>query len=327
MDIYHAIADFCQKHNLLPSDSTIVIGLSGGPDSVFLFHFLRSIAQEKNLRLIAAHLDHQWRVNSADDRAFCQALAAQHNIPFISTTADQIVLNKAYNGSHEEVARNKRRHFFATVAAEHKADRIALAHHRDDQQETFFIRLMRGATLDGIVGMRPQTGLYVRPLLTTSKQEILAYLHQHNYPFMHDHTNESDLFLRNRIRNNALPVLKSCDTRFDHHFDRLLSSLQEANDFISSVVEHRLQELTVQEADAYALNITLLQQQEGLIKKRILLRWLCDNKIPFVPSTAFLDEILRFFFASSASTHTLGTTWFIEKRNNFAWLRWITQQK
>ena len=323
MNIYRAINTFCQKHTLLPPNSTVIIGLSGGADSVFLFHFLRSIAKEKNIRLIAAHLDHQWRENSGEDRIFCQKLAATYQIPFVATTADQIVLEKKYNGSHEEVARNKRRHFFAQVKAAHSADFVALAHHADDQQETFFMRMMRGTTLDGIVGMRPQSDFYIRPLLKTSKKEMLAYLAEHNFTFVHDHTNESDNFLRNRIRNHALPALNHCDARFDANVERLLTSLSDANDFIAALTQQRLLAITEASPTGNAINITLFFEQESFLQKRILLLWICQYNVSFVPSERFLHEIVRFLKHSKANKHTLHQTWCIKKTNTHASIHFL----
>lgn len=323
MNIYSSIRTFCYTHNLLPQNSTVIIGLSGGPDSVFLFHFLRSIAPEKNIRLIAAHLDHQWRVNSGQDRIFCQKLAETYQIPFVATTADQIALEKAYNGSLEEVARNKRRQFFAAVATEHKADLVALAHHANDQQETFFMRMIRGTTLDGIVGMRPKSDFYIRPLLKISKKDILASLTQHNFAFVHDHTNESNHFLRNRIRNNALPTLTNCDKRFDTNFDRLLTSLSDANDFIANLTEQRLLAITKESPVGNALNITLFFAQEPFLQKRILLLWICKHNVPFVSSERFILEILRFLHSAKASKHTLHKTWYIKKTQQLASIHFL----
>ncbi len=131
---------FIAQYNLLPAGSTVVLGLSGGPDSVFLLHLLA----DKNIKLIAAHLDHEWRADSADDVTFCKKLAQKYNVPFITAKASELKRTFKWDGSQEQLGRAMRRHFFATVAAAHATDSIALAHHAQDQQETFFIRLMRG---------------------------------------------------------------------------------------------------------------------------------------------------------------------------------------
>jgi len=160
-------------HQLIPPGSKLVVGFSGGPDSVFLLHLLASIRTSHNITLIAAHLDHQWRSNSHEDVVFCKTMAEQLNITFISSTINALQKDFNANGSTEAQGRAARRHFFETVLKEQNAQGIALAHHLQDQEETFFIRLIRGSSLSGLTGMLSRDGAYIRPLLEINKSEIL----------------------------------------------------------------------------------------------------------------------------------------------------------
>src|SRR5579872_4562008 len=235
--LFQRINSYISQHNLIPPNSTIILGLSGGPDSVFLAHLLADMQKKGLCTVIAAHLDHQWRTDSANDVQFCQALAEQLGITFVSTSIDNLSLSVKFNGSKEEMGRRMRRHFFEQVKNEHEAHAIALAHHADDQQETFFIRLLRGASLTGLTGMKPHHGDYIRPLLEISKAEILDYLTAHQITYLIDPTNESDAYLRNRIRNTVIPALTATDNRFSANFMATLHRLQETEEFLDHLTE------------------------------------------------------------------------------------------
>ena len=216
--LFDTIHSFANSHKLLADNQTIIIGLSGGPDSVFLLHFLAHLRPTYNLTLVAAHLDHQWRENSADDVLFCRQLCDTLNIPLASNTISDLGLSLKFNGSQEEIGRKARRFFLESVKAQQNAHTIALGHHAQDQQETFFIRLVRGASLSGLTGMKVKEKDYIRPLLATNKKVILEYLHANNISYLRDPSNESDAYLRNRIRKHVIPALQLCDTRFETNF-------------------------------------------------------------------------------------------------------------
>jgi tRNA(Ile)-lysidine synthase len=317
MDLFNTIQLFCTHHNLLPQNATIIVGLSGGPDSVFLLHFLLHVQQKYALTLIAAHLDHQWRQNSDQDRILCQELCQSLNIPFVYRQLDELPpLSKKYNGSQEEVARNKRRQFFAQLQKEYNADLVALGHHADDQQETFFIRLLRGTTIDGLCAMAPQEKSSIRPLLATYKSQILEYLHNNQIAYAIDQTNNSDQFLRNRIRNHVIPSLRACDNRFDNNFQSALSSLQESDTFIAQLATQAFAQMTSNTAATLALEPFFAQHP--LLQNRILLLWLCTHQVPFVPTQGFFNEIMRFLKQPGNKEHTVNCQWKIKKYKGVA---------
>ena len=178
-DLLSKIHTAIKKDALINPGDTLIVGLSGGPDSLFLLHFLASIRAELNLTLVAAHLDHGWRTNSADDAKFCQEASAALGVPCVTQKISDLGLTLKFNGSLEEVGRQARRHFLQGIKEQYQAQAIALGHHLQDQQETFFIRLIRGTSLSGLVSMRSRHGSFIRPLLSICKQDILAYLDAH----------------------------------------------------------------------------------------------------------------------------------------------------
>ena len=205
---------YCQKKKLIPSGITLIIGLSGGPDSVFLIYFLHEFQSLYKIKLIAAHLDHQWRENSAQDVKFCQQVCENLRIPFVTKKIGELSVPFKNNGSQEELGRKYRRFFLESIRKEYNADFIALGHHADDQQETFFIRLARGSSLTGLTCMKEKEGIYLRPLLTVNKSDILEYLHAQRFLTckiqltlaipIYAIVLENTLFLRSI---NAIPVL------------------------------------------------------------------------------------------------------------------------
>lgn len=223
---------------------TVIIGLSGGPDSVCLLHILAQIKDQYNLNLIAAHLDHEWRKNSADDIIFCQNLARKFNIDFYYAKASQINLDKKKLGSPEELGRLLRRKFFEQLAQRFNSEHIALAHHKDDQIETFLIRLIRGSSINGLASIRPQNGLYVRPLLNITKQEIYDYLSENKLEYLIDSTNAEQVYLRNKIRHFVIPALGKSDARFSSNIIRAIDNISKTDAFISRQVDQAYKDIT-----------------------------------------------------------------------------------
>ena len=302
-----------KQNYLIPENSTVIVALSGGPDSVFLLHMLAQLQDTLGFKLIAAHLDHEWRAESGKEADFCTALAASYNILLIRKKMTELSLHQKPNGSKEELGRHARRAFLQQVAHEHNAQRIALAHHADDQQETFFIRLARGAGLTGLTGMKPMQDNYIRPLLAIYKKDILAYLHEHQIPYVIDASNESDDYLRNRIRK-ALPVLQAADARFDANFAQTISRLQETEEYLNA----QMLALYADICPNNELAITVFLQQHLVMRTRILIHWLCQHHVRFTPSAALFEEIERFLKQPGNGNHTFYNLWKIEKKNDKA---------
>ncbi len=318
--LFNAVHTFVQAHNLLPAGKTFVMGLSGGPDSLFLLHYLSLLHTAGTIKLIAAHLDHAWRTESASEVVFCQQAAENLNIPFVHARLPDLPFSAPWRGSKEDVGRKARRFFLEKVAHEHGAERIALAHHAQDQQETLFIRLLRGATLTGLTGMKPKQGLYIRPLLHINKTDILTFLHEQGVRYLTDPSNESPLFLRNRIRATVIPALRSCDERFDKNFLSTITRLQETEDFLETLVQQTLTQISSLHSGTICLDLPALQRTHPVLQYRIVFAWLCQEKLPFQPTQAFLDELLRFLFSPRGGSHTIHTSWRLVKKGKTAWL-------
>ena len=309
-----------EKNSLLSEQATVVIGLSGGPDSVFLLHILHHLKKNGRVKhIIAAHLDHGWRTASSNDVDFCRSIAQKYGAEFVHDKLQTYASTIKWNGSQEEVGRIARRRFFKKIMQQYHADSIALGHHADDQQETFFIRLMRGASLSGLCGMQPKEGPYIRPLLNTSKQEILNYLHEHTIPFLTDPSNASSAYLRNRIRTLVLPALRASDERFDQNSLQTFARLRETENYLNLHTKELFDRMSFEKNNLLHVKVDQLLSHPEIIQYRLVMHWLCKAEVPFSASEQFLKEILRFLKQPEDKEHAIHLAWKIGKRKKEAW--------
>jgi len=212
-----------KSNNLFSHGEKIVVGVSGGPDSVALLLALASMRKGLDLRLHIAHFDHGLRSNSGRDARFVEKTALRLGIPFTYGKIDS--LSSYRGGSIEERARKKRFDFFFALAKKIGARTIALGHNRDDQAETILMRLLRGAGLQGLSAMMPsrQMGKFriVRPLIETSRDEINSYLKGRKVTPCFDETNNREIYFRNKIRKTLIPLLEK---KFNKNIKEILST-------------------------------------------------------------------------------------------------------
>lgn len=319
-----AIYSFIKKHSLINHGDTLIVGLSGGPDSVFLLHMLNQLRETLSLTLIAAHLNHGWRSDAQKDVLFCKDLCDSLNIPFESACAQDIPITINKNGSLEQLGRTLRRAYFDILKKKHNATAIALGHHQDDQIETFFIRLIRGTSLEGLGCIKPSHHGYIRPLLTTTKEEILAYLSEKNIPYCIDSTNESNLFLRNRIRA-LLPLFTECDNRFSKNILKTITHMQQVYAEMQTIINEKYLQIVGTDYNLNKIDVLLLNRESAFFQKQIIVQWLTHEKIHSFSSVSdtLLDEILRFLLSNRGGEHRLCQSWKIVKKQNKACIQKI----
>ncbi|MDD2689029.1 MAG: tRNA lysidine(34) synthetase TilS [Candidatus Omnitrophica bacterium] len=216
-----------KKYNLVAKNDKILIAVSGGPDSVTLLYLLNSLKKEFNLSLHVAHLDHMLRKDSAGDAEFVKRLAQNLKIPI---TLTQVNVEKlALKGSLEEIARNARLGFLFNTARGIKADKIALGHSLDDQAETVLMRILRGTGLYGLSAILPKRNIagfwIIRPLIETSRKDIEAFLRRKKIKSCLDASNLKDIYLRNKIRHQLLPLL---ERQYNKNIKKILSNMAES---------------------------------------------------------------------------------------------------
>jgi tRNA(Ile)-lysidine synthase len=225
------------------SGDRVLAALSGGPDSVALFHLLHASSGPLGFSLHAAHLDHSLRPESAEDARFVARLCASLDIPLVVEQCDVSAVARRQRQGLEEAGREQRREFLLRTARRHGCTVIALGHHRGDQAETLLHRLVRGSGLSGLAAMRPQNGPFIRPLLTFSRRQIIDFLVEQKIDFLEDASNQNRCFTRNRIRLDLLPLLREFNPRVEERLANLSRRIALEEDFWDQEVDKVLTDL------------------------------------------------------------------------------------
>jgi tRNA(Ile)-lysidine synthase len=197
-----------QAFRMLERHHTVLVAVSGGPDSMAMLQALYRLREAWQLTLIVAHLNHQMRPDAAEDARFVAAAAAALGLPYVGESIDVPAYRSRFKLSPEDAARRVRYAFLGATAARLGADRIAIGHTADDQAETVLLRLLRGAGLTGLAGMPPVRGRIIRPLIQVRRSAVLAFLQAHRIPFREDPSNRQRRYSRNRLRLELLPLLQ-----------------------------------------------------------------------------------------------------------------------
>lgn len=232
------IMKYVDQHALLSPGDRIVVGLSGGADSVCLLLILQVISGKMPLSLCAVHVEHGIRGQEAlEDTAFCRQLCETRGIPFREVHCDVPGMARREGLSLEEAGRKARYETFARVREEWGGTKIAVAHHREDQAETLLLHLFRGTHLAGMQGMRPRQGVIIRPLLDVSREEIEAWLCAQGVFWRTDSTNLTDDYARNRVRHRILPEARQINAAATAHLAEACDAIGEVMDYMEAEAE------------------------------------------------------------------------------------------
>jgi tRNA(Ile)-lysidine synthase len=271
-----------QTHALIPHGSRVLVGVSGGADSIALLHALRELTVKLDFQLAAAHLNHAIRPEAGGDADFVQAVCDSIGVDCVIQTEDVPALADATGTSLEMAARDARYRFFARSAAAVEADRVATAHTLDDQAETVLLRLCRGAGAAGLDGISRDTTLegvrVIRPMLDISRAAVEQYLQEQRFRWREDATNADTDYRRNRIRHEVLPLLeRHLNPKVKEALARSASILAEENTFIEALAEARLEDAM---GDDGELNIERIQACPPALQRRMLHLWLIRMGVP-----------------------------------------------
>jgi tRNA(Ile)-lysidine synthase len=252
---------FLDRHSFLLENKAFVVGVSGGPDSLALLHFLWSQREKRNLSIVVAHIDHMFRgEESLQDAMFVKSYCEQLSIPFEMARIDVPEIMSRTGQSSEVAGREARYDFFARVMDFYKYTYLALAHHGDDQIETILMRLTRGSSgkaRAGISFLRPfHEGTIVRPFLNVTKDDIEQYCKENRLNPRVDSSNEKDIYTRNRFRRKVLPFLKSENRKVHEHFQRFSEELQVDDTFLRELtMENMNKVMTKRESQQITIDI------------------------------------------------------------------------
>lgn len=269
--IREKVFKFIREHALLLPGDKVVIAFSGGADSLALLDIIASLP-DFPVQVIIAHLNHCLRgAESEGDELFVRSVAERFAFPLEISSVDIKAMADDEGLSLEEAGRNARRSFFMDVADKHSAVAIALGHHSDDQAETVLMRLVRGAAMSGLTGMRPKSAgnIFVRPLLCLSRAEIESYLHKGALQWREDSSNADTKFLRNRIRHELLPLLRSYNPAIPACLNQTATALAADEDLLEEVVGEVFSRIAATSFDKIQLNLRMLQNEPAALRKRL----------------------------------------------------------
>ncbi len=261
------------RYDLLSQGDRLVVGVSGGVDSMVLLHLLNSCRVTFDLSLIVAHVNHGLRPQEAEEEAHlvrkeCERL----DLPFEFGTFDAREFQRVGKFSLQEAARRLRFYFFEQVLRKHGAEKIALGHHADDQIETFLLRLMRGTGLQGLKGMLPiREGKVIRPLLEVWRDEIEEFAVKNRIPFLTDSSNLKRDYLRNRLRLSLIPLLeKEYQPKFKEILLRTAAILREENDYLEREAEKAYQSLVNEREGIFSFRYDAYRSLHSSMQRRVL---------------------------------------------------------
>ena len=272
------VRETIKKFEMLSPSDRVVVGVSGGPDSIALLHILKELIPQLKISLSIAHLNHGFRGKESDrDAEYVQELALELGLPVIVESRDVPAFIKEEGLSPEDGARRARYDFFARVVKRVKANKVALGHNADDQAETVLMRLLRGSGREGLGGIPPVRELkpgskvkVIRPLIEATREEVEEYLKEQGIKSRLDASNIEPVYLRNKIRLKLLPLLTKYNPNIKSILVRTAQILGEEDRYLEGIVNRHLKRIVKKGKEGITLDIIKLSSLSLPIQRRIL---------------------------------------------------------
>lgn len=266
------------KYNLINDGDRIVLGVSGGPDSIAMLNILNDIRNDKNLHMnfdiIVAHVNHMIREEAIDDQRFVENFCKKIGVSFYAKSIDvQKIANNKKIGT-EEAGRNARYEFFDEILEKENANKIAIAHNKNDKIETIIMNMLRGSGIAGLKGIEPiKNNKYIRPLIECERFEIEEYCAKNGIEPRIDRTNFENVYTRNKVRNIVIPFIKQeFNPNIIQTMDRLSDLVKEEDEYLEKLVETKYNDYVEQEDKGQIImNLKEFNKEEKVIKSRLLL--------------------------------------------------------
>jgi tRNA(Ile)-lysidine synthase len=236
--LYPSFLENIKKNRLVEVHDTIILGFSGGKDSVTLLSLLLELKKNIDFFLVVAYFNHKLRNDAVKEEQWVKDFCESRKLELVIGGKSVIRFKNKYKLNLEHAASLSRYSFFQQVSSRYKNAKVATAHTKSDLTETFFIKLFRGSGLQGLSTIySKKENTIIRPLLLFDQEEILAFLERNSIPFYQDYTNEKDEFLRNRIRHHLVPEVKKIEPNIHRHIFKTVSIIQEEYDYFSQMAK------------------------------------------------------------------------------------------
>lgn len=269
MNLIKKIKNFISENSLINENDRILVGLSGGPDSIFLLYILHNYF---NNQLIIAHINHKLRgIDSDLDEKFIRTISQKLKIPLYIIREDVKKLSTKNKKSIEEVGRDVRFSFFNKILKVENFNKIALGHNLDDNVETILINFIKGSGMKGLIGIPEKRDNIIHPIINIKKEEILKYLEENKIEYRIDKTNFETDYLRNKVRNYLLPIIeKEFNKNFKEKILALSNILKVEDKFLDDLVKNIKNDILKFEDDFVKIDLKKLQNLHLSLKRRII---------------------------------------------------------
>lgn len=268
------VEQYCERYHMVEKGDRIVLGVSGGADSVSLFFVMLELCEKYNIEIVVVHVNHGIRGDEAKrDEDYVRELCGEYGIAFECVNADVRKMAKESRLSEEEMGRKVRYDAFAKVAKKYGCNKVAVAHNQNDVSETVLLNLFRGSGIKGLSGMEPVRDGLIRPLLCVKRNEIEAFLESRKISYQNDHTNFETDYTRNKIRLKVLPyVEEKINERASEHIVKSAEILSMAYDYIGMQTDAAYQELVTQTTKEWEISLQGFHQLHDMIKTELVRR-------------------------------------------------------
>lgn len=316
------ILEKIKKEKLIENEDRIVLGFSGGPDSVFLLEFLNYAKDFFNLKIVLAHINHMLRGDNSDgDEKFCTEVGKKLNLPVYIKKVDVNEYAKINSIGLEEAGREIRYEFFNEILYKTSSNKIAIAHNIDDQIENFLFRLIRGTSLDGLEGISSRKNI-IRPINEISKKDILEYLSRKNIKYRVDETNLINDFTRNSIRLDLIPFIeKRYNNKFRKKIYNLITDIKDVNEILQ--IDMKKYEILLD--NQIVLDSKRIKLEKRYIQRKIINEYLKKQDI-YISREKILDIIELLNRTGSKILH-LSKKKILKKEYDYFWVEEILKNK
>jgi len=269
------VLETIEKYELIKSGDKIVLGVSGGPDSIAMLNILNEIKNEKiiNFDFVTAHVNHGIRKNAIKDEEYVIDFCKKINTECFVHYADIKKIAKENKKGIEETGREIRYEFFNEVMKLTNSNKVAVAHNSNDNAETIIMNIIRGSGTNGLKGIEEKNGIYIRPLIKIKRKDIEEYVKQEKLNPRHDESNDDNIYTRNKIRNIVLPYIeKEFNPNILEAIERLSVIAIEETDYIKIKTKEAYNEICIEENEnEIVLDLKEFNNKEQIIQKRIIL--------------------------------------------------------
>lgn len=262
-----------ETYNLIEKNDKIVIGVSGGPDSICLLHVLYGLKERLGIEIVVAHVNHMLRDVADLETEYVQNFCKKLGIECYVKKADILEISKTQKKGTEEVGRQVRYDFFDEVAKKTNSNKIATAHNSNDRAETVILNILRGSGLSGLKGIEPiRDNKYIRPLINTDRQDIENYCNDNKLEPKYDKTNNENIYTRNKVRNTVIPYIKKeFNPNIIKTINRLSSLATEENEYLQAITKQEFENLLIEKTENIILDLHKFNSLNLVIKRRLIL--------------------------------------------------------